>query len=67
MEPLNEKRTLTNVSRQAFRSKVINLAFQDISAQYTLMPRKARRKMSRVIGKQAFKAWRNGDVQPKDA
>lgn len=49
------------ISRQAFRATVVKLAFRDISQQYN-QPRKARRKMARAIGKQAFKAWRNGEV-----
>ena len=43
------------------RHKLTELAFKDISQQY-LQPRRARRKMSRVIGKKAFQVWRvSGD------
>lgn len=52
----------TKISRQAMRHKLTELAFQDISTKYKV-PRRARRAMSRAIGKKAFQAWRGGDVQ----
>lgn len=52
------------VSRQAMRHKLTELAFQDISTKYA-MPRRARRKIARVLGKKAFRAWRGEDVQLK--
>lgn len=51
------------VSRQVMRHKLTELAFQDISTKYKV-PRKARRAMSRAIGKKAFQAWRGEEKAP---
>ncbi len=58
---MNLPQNQPNLSRQAVRRKMIELAFQDISKQYK-EPRRARRAMARAIGKQAWVAYRSTPI-----